>query len=325
MQQRQQTGGRGKAYLFLGVSLIAAVIAAVLVVKLIDKANRQLEEARKPKETVDVVVATRTLYMGLPVAEGDVVVRGMAPEMVPADVVFTSVDMLIGRTPKERILVNEIVRAERLARREAGIGLNALINPGKRAVAIAVKAEEAVAGFIQPGNDVDLIVVIRPDDKSTGVRAVSKTLLQGIKVLAVGSSLSSSDEPEEPDPKAKRRSSRDTGVVKGKRTVTLEVTPTDAESIALSVAEGDITLVLRADIDIEQVVTNGVVADQLVGVDVESTTPSTTMRAKPRNTTPAPPAVPQEAGPTVVSGSNVQQLEVTEGGAIKETDKRKKR
>lgn len=324
MQQRQQTGGRGKAYLFLGVSLIAAVVAAVLVVKLIDKANRQLEEARRPKETVDVVIATRTLYMGLPVAEGDVEVRGMAPEMVPADVVFTSVDMLIGRTPKERILVNEIVRAERLARREAGIGLNALINPGKRAVAIAVKAEEAVAGFIQPGNYVDLIVVIRPDDKSTGVRAISKTLLQGIKVLAVGSSLSSSDEPEEPDPKAKRRASRDTGVVKGKRTVTLEVTPTDAESIALSVAEGDITLVLRADIDIEQVVTNGVVADQLVGVEVEST-PSTTMRAKPRSSTPTTPAVPQEAGPTVVSGSNIQQLEVTEGGGIKETDKRKKR
>lgn len=324
MQQRQQTGGRGKAYLFLGVSLIAAVVAAVLVVKLIDRANRQLEEARKPKETVDVVIATRNLYMGLPIGEGDVAVRGMAPEMVPADVVFTSVDMLIGRTPKERILANEIVRAERLARREAGIGLNALINPGKRAVAIAVKAEEAVAGFIQPGNYVDLIVVIRPDDKSIGARAVSKTLLQGIKVLAVGSSLSGSDEPVEEDPKAKRRSTRDTGVVKGKRTVTLEVTPADAESIALSVAEGDITLALRADIDIEQVVTNGVVADQLVGMDVEpvESKPLTTMKAKPR-TQPAAP--PPEAGPTVVSGSNVQQLEVTEGGAIQEADKRKKR
>ena len=52
---------------------------------------------------------------------------------------------------------------------------------------------------------------------------------------------------------------------------------------------------------------------------------TTTMRAKPRSSTPTTPAVPQEAGPTVVSGSNIQQLEVTEGGGIKETDKRKKR
>jgi Flp pilus assembly protein CpaB len=148
MQHRQQTGGRGKAYLFLGVSLVAAVLAAVLVVQLLKRAQKQVEQAKRPDETVDIVVATRKLYMGVPIQDGDVAVRKMDPQMVPADVVFTAADQVVGRTPKERILASEIVRSERLARREAGIGLNAIITPGKRAISIAVKAEEAVAGFI---------------------------------------------------------------------------------------------------------------------------------------------------------------------------------
>ncbi|MBK7757724.1 MAG: hypothetical protein IPI35_15250 [Deltaproteobacteria bacterium] len=100
------------------------------------------------------VVAKRNLYMGIPITKRTSPCA-LSPEMVPADVVFTSIEAVLQRTPKERVLVNEIVRSERLARREAGIGLNAIITPGKRAVSVAIAAEEAVAGFIQPLNYVD--------------------------------------------------------------------------------------------------------------------------------------------------------------------------
>ena len=280
MQQRQQTGGRGKAYLFLGVSLIAAVLAAVMVVQLLKNMQKKVETASAPSETVDVVVASRNLYMGLPIQDGDVAVRRLAPEMVPAEVVFTAVDQVVGRTPKERILASEIVRSERLARREAGIGLNAIITPGKRAVSIGVKAEEAVAGFIQPLNYVDVIVVIRPDSaKDINARAVSKTLMQGIKVLAVGDSLTGlqGDETEtataakgkDGKQKAKKSSSKNKGYVKGKRTVTLEVTLEEAEELALATEKGDLTLALRADIDITQFETHGATADTLIGLEPE--------------------------------------------------------
>ncbi len=250
MQHRQQTGGRGKAYLFLGVSLVAAVLAAVLVVQLLKRAQKQVEQAKRPDETVDIVVATRKLYMGVPIQDGDVAVRKMDPQMVPADVVFTAADQVVGRTPKERILASEIVRSERLARREAGIGLNAIITPGKRAISIAVKAEEAVAGFIAPLNYVDVIVVIKPDDQdNAGTRAIAKTLLQGIKVLAVGDSLGGvgGDETETAaaakagKKKAPAAKSKNTGVVKGKRTVKLEVELEEAEQISLAAAKCTVT------------------------------------------------------------------------------------
>ncbi|MBK9644509.1 MAG: Flp pilus assembly protein CpaB [Deltaproteobacteria bacterium] len=325
MQQRQQTGGRGKAYLFLAFSLITAVLAAVLVVQLLKRSQAQLQEAMKPKETVDVVVAKRNLYMGIPITEEDVAVRALSPEMVPADVVFTSIEAVLQRTPKERVLVNEIVRSERLARREAGIGLNAIITPGKRAVSVAIAAEEAVAGFIQPLNYVDVIVVIRPDDsKEYGANAVAKTLLQSIKVLAVGSSLGGPDEAETAEAgKAKKRDT--SGVVKGKRTVTLEVTPEEAESIALASVKGEIVLALRADIDILQVQTNGMTANALIGFDPladEPAAPSTTMASTKPRAKAATPAVEDGPKVQVIEGSTTTDVTINADGTTKETQQK---
>ena len=326
MQHRQQTGGRGKAYLFLGVSLVAAVLAAVLVVQLLKRAQKQVEQAQKPEETVDVVVATRNLYMGVPIQDGDVAVRAMSPRMVPADVVFTSSDQVVGRTPKERILSQEIVRSERLARREAGIGLNAIITPGKRAIAIAVKAEEAVAGFIAPLNYVDVIVVIKPDDQDeAGTRAVAKTLLQGIKVLAVGDSLGGVGGDETQTAKAAKApkkttpaKSKNTGVVKGKRTVTLEVELEEAEQISLAAAKGDIVLALRADIDITQIETHGAKVDELVGLEPDEDKPLQTMASRPRPV--------KQDGPKaeVVSGGETVEVEFNSDGTREESSSRKR-
>ncbi len=330
MQQRQQTGGRGKAYLFLGVSLIAAVLAAVMVVQLLKNMQKKVENASAPSETVDVVVASRNLYMGLPIQDGDVAVRRLAPEMVPAEVVFTAVDQVVGRTPKERILASEIVRSERLARREAGIGLNAIITPGKRAVSIGVKAEEAVAGFIQPLNYVDVIVVIRPDSaKDIGARAVSKTLLQGIKVLAVGDSLTGlqGDETEtataakgKGGKEKKKKPSKNKGYVKGKRTVTLEVTLEEAEELALASEKGDLTLALRADIDITQVETHGATADTLIGLEPDDEEKPLTTMAKARPT-------PVKAGPQaeVVSGGTTTVVEFGDDGRSEKGITKKKK
>ena len=332
MQQRQQTGGRGRAYLFLGVSVVAAALAVFLVVQLLRRAENQLEEASKPQETVDVVVATRNLYMGLPIGEDDVAVVKLVPEIVPADVTFTSKDAVLGRIPKERVLAQEILRAERLARRESGVGLNALILPGKRAVSIAVKAEEAVAGFIQPLNYVDVIVVIKPDDKDAlNTRAVSKILLQGIKVLAIGDSLNGNygDEEEkgsEKGAKKKNKPTKNTGVVKGKRTVTLEVTPGEAEQLALAQAKGEIVLALRADIDINRVEENGVIVDELIGLDRRVAPPSpmkSTRGSKGSSGPKTPDTVTTEA--QVIQGSSTTGYTVGEDGKVIEDKGRKGR
>ena len=66
--------------------------------------------------------------MGIPLTAGDVALRALATEMVPTEGVFHTIQEALQRVPRERIVANEIIREERLAMADAGIGLNALVS-----------------------------------------------------------------------------------------------------------------------------------------------------------------------------------------------------
>lgn len=252
-----QQSSRSRTVLYLAAAVVAAAITAAVVMQVVRAYQNQLEQATAGPETVRSVVAVRDLYMGIPITQEDIAVRELLPEMVPVEQAFTSIDEVVGRTPRERILANEIIRTERLARRDAGIGLNALVTPGKRAMTVEVDTESGVAGFLQPNNFVDVIVTIRPDDDDLEASWVTETILQGIKVLAVDSSLSSNEEAE--DTRKSRRRMRPS--------TTLEVTLEEAEKLALASSKGDLHLVLRSDVDITQVEDHGpMVISNIIGL-----------------------------------------------------------
>ncbi len=129
---------------------------------------------REPPQTVAVFVARHDLPMGVPIGSDDVAVRELPREMVPPGAVSAGVGV-IGRTPRERILSDEMLREERLARADAGVGLNAIIAPGKRAMSITVPP--AAVAEVAPGNVVDVLVAA-----GTRTEAVARQL----QVLAVG-------------------------------------------------------------------------------------------------------------------------------------------
>lgn len=240
---RFSTGGQPRATLFLVVSFIGAAIAALAVIRVVQSAQNEVEAARKGADTVAVVIATRELNMGLTITEDDVTIRHILPEMVPPEQVYKQLDVVIGRTPRAKILPNEPIRRERLASADAGVGLNALIRKGMRAMTVQVDQQSGVGGFIQPGNYVDVIVTIRPDDQRGRSKWATETILSGIPVLTV-SATAKEREPREGE--SKRRAP----VRKQKPSVTLELTPEQAEKLALAVSKGDIHLVLRGDLDI---------------------------------------------------------------------------
>ncbi len=240
---RYPTSGQPRATLFLVVSLIGAAVAALAVVRVLQSAEDEVEAARRGPDTVPVVIATRDLDMGLTITEEDVTIRHLLPEMVPPTEVFGDLETVVGRTPKAQILTNEPVRKERLASAEAGVGLNALIRKGMRAMTVQVDDQSGVGGFIQPGNYVDVIVTIRPDDQTGRSKWATETILSGIPVLTVAST-TPKEAPK--DDEAKRR----TPARKQKPSVTLELSPEQAEKLALAVSKGDIHLVLRGDLDI---------------------------------------------------------------------------
>jgi pilus assembly protein CpaB len=101
---------------------------------------------------------------------------------------------------------------------------------------MTVKVDDVVgvSGFIQPGALVDVVVVIEPNDHTSSQGPVSKIVLQNIKVLANGQNI---DQP---------KNEREANSVKA---VTLQVTPDQAEKLALASTEGKLQLVMRNSID----------------------------------------------------------------------------
>lgn len=105
----------------------------------------------------------------------------------------------------------------------------------KRAITIPVSQTSSVAHFISPGSRVDVIATMTFDDKTGDGTAleVTKTLLQNIRVIAVGKNISRQNYLDNQS--------------KGYSTVTLEVTPIQAETLvfAMDKGAGQLTLLLR--------------------------------------------------------------------------------
>ena len=106
-----------------------------------------------------------------------------------------------------------------------------MLSPGKRAVTVAVNATSGISGFIFPGDRVDLILSHSIDriDEEGVVRQASETFLTEIRVLAIDQT--TDDQNGEP------------AIAK---TVTIEVTPKQAEKVTLIPDLGRLSLSLRA-------------------------------------------------------------------------------
>jgi len=112
--------------------------------------------------------------------------------------------------------------------------LAAVLDPDMRAVSVPVDEASSNAGLILPGDRVDLILTqtVINDGSGVGGRRVSETVLEDLRVIAMGRSLHT-------DPEAEVAS----GAV---RTATLEVDPAGAELVALVTELGKLSLSLRS-------------------------------------------------------------------------------
>lgn len=151
--------------------------------------------------------------------------RGSTPEGV-----FQSVAELVGRVAITSIAPREPVTSHKLAPIGAAAGLSSMIPSGYRAMTVKVDDVMGISGFVMPGAIVDIVVVIDPPDNSTSKDAISKIVLQNIKVLASGQNI---DRP------------KDDREAESVKTVTVQVTPEQTEKLALASTEGKLRLVMR--------------------------------------------------------------------------------
>jgi pilus assembly protein CpaB len=179
--------------------------------------------------TFDVVVGAATAIPYGTKVEGRhlrtmEVTKDSAPENA-----FRTVEDVEGKVATVAIARGEILLKDRFADHETGSTLAALVQENMRAVTVRVDDVVGVAGFLLPGNRVD-VVATRMDRGSD--RATAETILRNLRVLAVDQTAST----EQNDPVIVRA-------------VTLELTPKDSEKLVKAREEGSIQLTLRNPLD----------------------------------------------------------------------------
>lgn len=183
-------------------------------------------------KTVPIVVAAVDMPRGVTVTEELLLLRDWPRELVPAGA-LQSKEAALQRATLGAMMKDEPVLDRKLAPREGGRGLAALIPPGMRAFTIHTPTAYAgVAGFILPGNRVDVLLTVteRGMSDSTGGGSTT-TLLQNIEILAVDQKLDAPNE-NKVDPKEMQ-------------SVTLLVTPNQATKLGLAQQKGMLHLSLR--------------------------------------------------------------------------------
>lgn len=242
---------RRRALYGFGGMLVCALLFLGGVYKIFSQQDRALEQAVRAAQThtVPVVVATETLYAGFEIRLSDLTVVQMPPELAPGDATG-SPTQLVGRVPAERILAHDPIREGRLADFGASRGLSALIPDGYRALSLPLVNAPAGAGFLLPGDRVDMQVTADLD----GV-AETFLLLENVMVLAVDGSMT-----EEARKKGKRQA-----VGTRQPAITLLLTPEDAAAATHAHQEGEVSLAMRSPVDLGTVAVDGVTLRGMLG------------------------------------------------------------
>jgi pilus assembly protein CpaB len=187
-------------------------------------------------ETVGVVVVARDTPRFTTLTPDIVKIQQYPKELFPPGSV-TRIEDIAERVTDTHLVRDEPVVESRLAPKGAGRGMAAVIPKGMRAVTIRTpNIASGVAGFILPGNRVDVLFTIqshRSDDPTGGTS--TKTITENVEILAVDQRV---EAPSENKVDAKELKS-----------VTLLVTPEQAAEIDLAQTAGTLHLTLRNPLD----------------------------------------------------------------------------
>lgn len=192
-------------------------------------AKQWMDRQSQPQTEVEVVLREPVIIAAQEIPAGTVIEdQHLTTKLLEADwrneYQYTEATELLGQVAATSIYSGEIVNTQRMSVGAEGSALASLIPETKRAVTIRVNDVIGVAGFLLPGNKVDILNTISYGKGS----ANTVTVLKDIKVLAV-------------DQTARSKENKPIIV----RAVTLEVSPKEAEKLLTAKSKGEIQLTLR--------------------------------------------------------------------------------
>lgn len=229
-----------KTWAPLGVALVLGLIAAKVAITVIGK-----NHGAGSSDTVPVVVALKDIDAGAVLTAADLKVARIERVNAPA-AAFADINVLEGRTLTTSLSENVPLVPTMLADAGTGSGLQALLPPGMRAMTVDVGEVKGSSDFITPRSKVDVVTTVTEDGQS---KPVARTLLEDVTVMAVGTRMNANT-PSGPEPA---------------RTITLLLTPEQAELLELATTTTKVRLMIRNGHDASKIASEGTTVAELRG------------------------------------------------------------
>lgn len=223
----------------LRIGILAAAAVAAIAVAFFVRQAMTVEEPQvaqvEQRPATRILAARRDINVGERVSASDFYWQSWPEEAISPGYIVENrgqdASEFAGAVVRSAIRQGEPVTGRRLVQQGDAGFMSAVLAPGMRAVAVPTSAETGAGGFILPNDRVDVIVSYQQENEETRRREfVAQTVVENARVLAIDQTYA--DEEGE-------------GTVVGE-TATLELTSAQARAVSLAVAQGEVTLILRA-------------------------------------------------------------------------------
>ncbi len=333
-------------HVFIGL----AVVMGIATVGLFSGGKHEARKVVQKIDTVDVVVPLTQINQGQTVALSDVKMVKWPKAFVPQGEIFDKAYLVSGRVAKQTLFPGEPIFQQKVSGTNSAGGLTALIPNGKRAITIAVTEIKGVAGFVKPGDRVDVLSTFEIDRDNSQALKKTRTVLQNALVLASAQTMVKDDnynietpegvqkgdavtktaaELKEEEKNAKKDKEKKPNAdeiqkrVQARKkeqkeaakeaklvsSVTLALSPEEAEKLALAEESGELRLILRSESDNSIADLQGMDSDSLKGTSGFSMTMNTEPPPKLVQAPPMPAMPPPPAMPAPILGTQVEFIQ----------------
>jgi pilus assembly protein CpaB len=253
-----------KMKIILPIAILTSAVSTYGVYHYLQKKKTEIEDPKRL--TQSVVIAKANFDIGRMLEESDLKQSEWPKNIVPRGS-YSDVSLVVGRVLKAEIYEGEAILESKLAPSGSDGGFASIIPQGMRALTVSVNTYSGVGGFILPNTRVDVLVTVpSPHNKE---ESSTKIILEDVKVLAVDQTF--------------EREGDDPVIV---QSVTLLVTPDEAEKLVLASTEGKLQLSLRNYVDHDTKPTSGVQLKELISNPRPRRTSSLSSTANRRQSEP---------------------------------------
>lgn len=271
-------------WILIGIALTMGLVAVLLANSYFSGVQQQQERIAEQQKLARIVVASQDMAFGSPIGPQNLKLANWPANSVPVGA-FTSIEAAAngGRVALRPIVIGEPVLASKVSGADGRATLSANLPTGKLAYSVPVSDVAGVAGFVRPGDRVDVLLTrpIPGPGSNTATDKMTDVILEAVPVLGI-------------DQDADEKSTKPTVA----KTATLEVDTLGAQKLALGIQLGTLSLALRNVAD-EAVGPKGTIAPRHLSVsnyyigERKTAAPATAAR----------PAVPQQRLPGLSAGA----------------------